>query len=51
MANPMLTTIRRQNRAHTTKRTCRGLLLIIKATTVGVAIYASYIAILGLGSL
>ena len=51
MANPMLTTIRRQNRQYATKQTCRGLLVIAKALTLGVAIYACYIAILGLGSL
>ena len=51
MANPMLTTIRRQNRQYATKQTCRRLMIVCKALALGIVIYVSYVAILGLGSL
>ena len=51
MAQAMLNTIRRQNRIYAAKQIGRGALHILKALTLGAAIYLSFIAILGLGSL
>jgi len=51
MANPMLTTIRRQNQVHATKQVCRYAVGALKVITFGAAIYLSFIAILGFGSL
>lgn len=51
MANTMLNTIRRQNRIHAAKQIGRGALEILKALTLGAALYVCFIAILGLGSL
>ena len=51
MAYTMLNTIKRQNRIHAAKQIGRGALQVIKALTLGAAIYVCFIAILGLGSL
>ena len=51
MANPMLTTIRRQNQVHATKQVFRYVVGALKVITLGAAIYLCIIAILGFGSL
>ena len=51
MAHAMLNTIRRQNRIHAAKQIGRGALHLVKALTLGAAIYLCIIAILGFGSL
>ncbi|MGI9143252.1 MAG: hypothetical protein ACR2IJ_08710 [Fluviibacter sp.] len=51
MANPMLTTIRRQNRIHAIKQIGCGALQVLKAVMLGAALYLCMIAILGSGSL
>jgi len=51
MAHAMLNTIKKQNRIHAAKQIGRGALHVVKALTLGAAIYVCFIAILGLGSL